>query len=119
MPKHLYSLIVICLLLTGCNKDFEIYHAKYLDDIFPNSETEQTFIVKSHFWNRPTCSDIEQWSKENIEPVNYYKIYTFLNYNEDLTYKNRYLKSEYDAIAWDYLICHMNDKDRKCFTCEE
>ncbi|MGO2339521.1 MAG: hypothetical protein ACTH5M_02840 [Psychrobacter sp.] len=51
MPKHLYSLIVTCLLLTGCNEDIDIYHAKYLDDIFPNSDGQQAFIVKSHFWN--------------------------------------------------------------------
>ena len=59
IPKHLYSLIVTCLLLTRCDKDIDIYHAKYLDAIFPDSENEQTFIIKSHFWNRPTCSNIE------------------------------------------------------------
>ncbi len=48
MSKSLYSLLIFCLCLTGCNEDIEIYHAKYLDDIFPNSNGQQTFIVKSH-----------------------------------------------------------------------
>ena len=59
MSKSLYSLLILCLCLTGCNENIDIYHAKYLDDIFPNSKGQQTFIVKSHFWNRPTCSNIE------------------------------------------------------------
>lgn len=84
MSKSLCSLLILCLYLTGCENNIEIYHAKYLDDIFPNSDRQQTFIVKSHFWNRPTCSDIEQWSKENIEPVKYQKIYNFLEYDKIL-----------------------------------
>ena len=119
MPKYLYSLTLVCLLLTGCSNDMEIYHAKYLDDIFPNSDGQQTFIVKSHFWNRPTCNEIEQWSKENIEPVKYRKIYNFLSYDKQITYENKYLESEYDAIRLDYLICQMHDEDRQCFNCEE
>lgn len=59
MPKYLCSLTLVCLFLGGCNSDAKIYHAKYLDDIFPNSDTEQNFIVKSNFWNRPTCGEIE------------------------------------------------------------
>ena len=119
MSKHLYSLIVIFLLLTGCNEDIDIYHAKYLDDIFPNSDGQQTFIVKSHFWNRPTCSDIEQWSQENIQPVEHRKLYLFLKYDKNITYENEYLESEYDSILLDYLICEMSDEDRKCYNCKE
>ena len=119
MSKSLCSLIFLCLCLTGCNRDAEIYHAKYLDDIFPNSDGQQTFIVKSSFWNRPTCSEIEQWSKENIKSIEYYKVNTFLKYDENITYKNRYLESEYDAIALDYLVCKMYDDDRKCYNCKE
>ena len=104
MSKSFYSFLVLCFLLTGCNNDADIYHAKYLDDIFPNSDGQQTFIVKSNFWNRPTCSEIEQWSKENIKSIEYYKVNTFLKYDENITYKNRYLESEYDAIAIDYII---------------
>ena len=119
MPKYFYSLSVLCLCLTGCNNDADIYHAKYLDDIFPNSDKEQTFIIKSNFWNRPTCDEIEQWSKENIKPVNYQKVYSFLAYDKNITYRNKYLESEYDAIAIDYIICQMNNEDKKCFTCND
>ena len=90
MSKSLCSLIFLCLCLTGCNRDAEIYHAKYLDDIFPNSDTEQTFIIKSNFWNRPTCDEIEQWSKENIKPVKFRKIYNLLSFDKKITYKNEY-----------------------------
>ena len=119
MSKFLCSLIIICLYLTGCNNDTQIYHAKYLDDIFPNTDGQQTFIVKSHFWNRPTCGKIEQWSKENIKPVNHQKIYNFLQYDKNITYDNKYLASEYDAIRLDYVICQMYDDDRQCFNCEQ
>ena len=119
MSKSFYSFLVLCFLLTGCNNDAEIYHAKYLDDIFPNSDAEQTFIIKSNFWNRPTCDEIEQWSKENIKPVNYQKVYSFLAYDKNITYRNKYLALEYDAIALDYLVCKMYDDDRKCYNCKE
>lgn len=119
MSRYLYSIIIFCLFLAGCDNSVEIYHAEYLDDIPPISDEQQTFIVKSSFLNRPICNEIEKWSRENIERVNHYKVYTFLEYNENITYKNRYLESEYDAIALDYLMCQMNDEDRKCFTCEE
>ena len=119
MSKSLCSLIILCLCLTGCNNDADIYHAKYLDDIFPNSDKEQTFIIKSNFWNRPTCGKIEQWSKENIKPVNHQKIYNFLQYDKNITYDNKYLALEYDAIRLDYVICQMYDDDRQCFTCDD
>ena len=90
MSKSLCSLIFLCLCLTGCNRDADIYHAKYLDDIFPNSDAEQTFIIKSNFWNRPTCDEIEQWSKENIKPVKFRKIYNLLSFDKKITYKNEY-----------------------------
>ena len=117
--KSLLNILIVCLYLTGCNHDVEIYHAKYLDDIFPNSNRQQTFIVKSNFWNRPTCGEIEQWSKENIKPVNHQKIYNFLQYDKNITYDNKYLASEYDAIRLDYVICQMYDDDRQCFNCEK
>ena len=82
--------MVVCLCLTGCNSDAEIYHTKYLDDIFPNSDGQQTFIIKPNFWNRPTCDEIEQWSKENIKLVKFRKIYNLLSFDKKITYKNEY-----------------------------
>ena len=90
MSKSFYSFLVLCFLLTGCNNDAEIYHAKYLDDIFPNSDGQQTFIIKPNFWNRPTCDKIEQWSKNNIKLVKFRKIYNLLSFDKKITYKNEY-----------------------------
>ena len=43
--------------------------------------------------------EIEQWSKENIKPVNHQKIYNFLQYDKNITYDNKYLALEYSQFT--------------------
>lgn len=103
-------------ILTSCNQQPAIERAEYLEKIHPNYKT---FLVRSSYFNKPSCSYLEKWAKVNIKSnsKNSAENYTFLNYDKELTLKNPYLNKEYDAIIGDYYLCKMNNDEYKCYLC--
>lgn len=120
MWKLLFSLLsVVCL--SGCAKEPDIYRAEYLEKIFPDYKNDKTFIIKSNYFNKPTCQYLEHWAKEHIilTDKNIEEEYTFLKYSDEITSANPYLKKEYDAIVGDYEICKMSSNNYKCYICDK
>ena len=120
MWKLLFS-ISLLVLLTSCNKEPTIERAEYLEKIFPNHLGYKTFLVKSNYFNKPSCVYLEKWAKANIKvtTTEERKQYTFMNYHDELTPKNPYLEKEYDAIGDQYVICEMFNDNYKCYICND
>ena len=118
MWKLVFS-ISLLVFLTSCNQQPTIERAEYLEKIFPNHLGYKTFLVRSSYFNKPSCTYLEKWAKANIKSnsENSAENYTFLNYDKELTLKNPYLNKEYDAIIGDYYLCKMNNDDYKCYLC--
>ena len=120
MWKLLFS-ISLLVLLTSCNKEPTIERAEYLEKIFPNYPGYKTFLVKSNYFNKPSCQYLENWAKANVKTssIKGAEQYTFLKYDNELTNKNPYLNKEYDAIIGSYELCIMYSDNYKCSICYE
>ena len=118
MWKLVFSFSILGI-LTSCNQQPAIERAEYLEKIHPNYPGYKTFLVRSSYFNKPSCTYLEKWAKANIKSnsENSAENYTFLNYDKELTLKNPYLNKEYDAIIGDYYLCKMNNDDYKCYLC--
>lgn len=118
MWKLIFSFSLLGI-LTSCNQQPVIERAEYLERIHPNYPGYKTFLVRSSYFNKTSCTYLEKWAKNNIKSnsKNSAENYTFLNYDKELTLKNPYLNKEYDAIIGDYYRCKMNNDDYKCYLC--
>ncbi|MDH2274561.1 hypothetical protein [Moraxella porci] len=122
-----FFVLILIILIVGLyvwyshNQEVEIYRAQYLEEIFPGSKSHKTFIIKSNYFNKPSCSYLENWAKTHIkiDSGNDDENYTFLKYSENITTKNKYLNKEYDAIIGDYWVCEMSTTEYVCFICHD
>lgn len=80
---------LLMTLLMGCQKEPTIERAEYLEKIFPNYKNDKTFLVKSNYFNKPSCHYLQNWAKSHIVVTdkNIEEEYTFLKYDETLTLK--------------------------------
>lgn len=102
-----------------------IYRAEYLEKII-GEKSPIIFIVRDEKFHKTKCVDIENWVKSNTFPAPIYKktardgfIYRFLKYDEQISPSNAFLSHDFAAIMDDFLLCSMNDIDKKCYACYE
>lgn len=110
-----------CLLfLVACQQEMEITPADDLNRFYKGSG-QQIFAVKTGWFQAAKCADLENWAKKNLPDLpNIEDRYIFVANDKDITAKgNPYLKSEYDIMVFEYMICKMDGQAKQCYICRD